>query len=73
MFIKLDANKAPDPRLDPGRATAQAGDIAFPPGSQAIFLGRIHYGCLATVLPPINGEVLYPLSRLYLCCYVGPC
>lgn len=30
-----------------------AGDL--PPGSRAVFVGRAHYGCPVTVLPPKGG------------------
>ena len=62
MFILT--HKAPDPRMDVEAAKEKAGAIAFPPGSQALFLGRAHYGCLATVLPSLDGEVVRPRTPL---------
>ena len=47
----LRRNVAPDPRLEPKAAAARLGALEFRPGSQALFLGRAHYGCVATVLP----------------------
>ena len=57
MFINLHANRALDPRMDVEAAKAKAGAIAFPPGTQVLFLGRAHYGCVATVLPPLEDQV----------------
>lgn len=51
MQATLRRNVAPDPRLDPQAAAARLGALEFKPGSQALFLGRAHYGCVATVLP----------------------
>ena len=47
----LRRNPAPDPRLDPGLVAQQAGAVSFEEGQRVLFLGRAHYGCLATVLP----------------------
>ncbi len=47
----LRRNVAPDPRLDPAAAAARLGALDFKPGGEALFLGRAHYGCAATVLP----------------------
>ena len=62
MFIAR--NLAPDPRMDVQAAQDRAGAIAFPPGLQTLFLGRAHYGCVATVLPPLDGQVTVPGSAL---------
>lgn len=62
MFI--GRNLAPDPRMDVEAAKEKAGAISFPAGTKALFLGRAHYGCVATVLPPLEGEVS--------CCRVCP-
>lgn len=34
-------------------AIAAGGAIDLPPASQALFVGRSYYGCVATVLPPL--------------------
>lgn len=47
----LRRNVAPDPRLDPAAAAARLGALDFKAGSEALFLGRAHYGCVAAVLP----------------------
>ena len=53
----IGRNLAPDPRMDVEAAKEKAGAIAFQPGMQALFLGRAYYGCLATVLPPLDDQV----------------
>ena len=44
-------NPSPDPRFQPETATASLVSYDFKPGARALFLGRSHYGCMATVLP----------------------
>lgn len=44
-------NPAPDPRFQPETAAASLAAYDLKPGASALFLGRSHYGCLATVLP----------------------
>ncbi|KAI3438723.1 hypothetical protein D9Q98_001143 [Chlorella vulgaris] len=44
-------NPAPDPRFQPETAAASLAAYDLKPGARALFLGRSHYGCLATVLP----------------------
>ena len=49
--MTLRRNPSPDPRTD----AALAAGLASPQlveGASALFLGRAHYGCIATVLPP---------------------
>ena len=38
-----------DPRTDPELATTRLAAIRLRPGDQALFLGRAHYGCVATL------------------------
>ena len=40
---------AQDPRTDPEAAAARLASIKLQAGDQALFLGRAHYGCVATV------------------------
>jgi hypothetical protein len=44
-------NPAPDPRFQPDTATSALTSYGFQPGARALFLGRAHYGCMATILP----------------------
>lgn len=44
-------NPSPDPRFQPETATTSLVSYDFKPGARALFLGRSHYGCMATVLP----------------------
>ena len=51
LQVVLRQNPSPDPRTN---AALRAG-LASPElqeGSLALFLGRAHYGCVATLLPP---------------------
>ena len=50
----LRHNKAEDPRLDPEAVRAKLGAVKLAVGSQALFLGKTHFGCLATVLPEVS-------------------
>ena len=50
----LRHNKAEDPRLDPAAARARLGAAELRVGDQALFLGKTHFGCLATVLPDVS-------------------
>lgn len=68
MQLFIPRNPAPDPRLDLEAAKARAGDIAFPPGTETFYLGRAHYGCVATVLPPLDGQVCEPPCQFALKC-----
>ena len=44
-------NPSPDPRFQPETAAASLVSYDFKSGSRALFLGRSHYGCMATILP----------------------
>lgn len=50
----LRRNMAPDPRLDPAVAQSRAAAGELSVGSLALFLGRAHFGCVATVLPDVS-------------------
>ncbi|BDA46451.1 5'-3' exoribonuclease 1 [Coccomyxa sp. Obi] len=50
----LRRNMAPDPRLDPAVAQSRAAAGELSVGSRALFLGRAHFGCVATVLPDVS-------------------
>lgn len=45
---------APDPRLDPAVAQSRAAAGELRVGGRALFLGRAHFGCVATVLPDVS-------------------
>ena len=47
----LRRNTNSDPRLDPEAAKKKLGDLQLSVGSKAIFIGRSHFGCVATVIP----------------------
>ena len=47
----LRRNTNPDPRLDPEAAKKRLGDLQLTVGSKAIFVGRSHFGCVATIIP----------------------
>jgi len=47
----LRRNTNPDPRLDPEAAKKKLGDMQLTAGSKAIFVGRSHFGCVATIIP----------------------
>ena len=47
----LRRNTNPDPRLDPEAAKKKLGDLQLGVGSKAIFVGRSHFGCVATIIP----------------------
>ena len=47
----LRRNTNPDPRLDPEAAKKRLGDLQLTVGSKAIFVGRSHFGCVATITP----------------------
>ena len=47
----LRRNTNSDPRLDPEAASRKLGDLQLSVGSKAIFIGRSHFGCVATVIP----------------------
>ncbi len=49
--VTLRRNPSPDPRTDAALA-AGLGSPQLVEGASALFLGRAHYGCVATVLPP---------------------
>jgi hypothetical protein len=49
--VTLRRNPAPDPRFQPDAVATSLSATALKDGSVALFLGRAHYGCLATVLP----------------------
>ncbi|GAB4816899.1 hypothetical protein N2152v2_003945 [Parachlorella kessleri] len=52
--LVLRRNPSPDPRFQP-EATAEAlTGTDLTPGAKGLYLGRAHYGCLATVLPPAS-------------------
>jgi 5'-3' exoribonuclease 1 len=51
MELVVRRNPSPDPRFQPETATASLVSYDFKPGARALFLGRSHYGCMATVLP----------------------
>ena len=64
--VTLRRNPSPDPRTD----AALAAGLASPQlveGASALFLGRAHYGCVATVLPP-NTVGLTRQVRVTQCC-----
>lgn len=50
----LRRNPAPDPRRDPSTVGGQLGALQFEVGQKGLFLGRAHYGCVATVLPGVS-------------------
>lgn len=51
MQLVVRRNPSPDPRFQPETATTSLVSYDFKPGARALFLGRSHYGCMATVLP----------------------
>ena len=55
MQAALASNPSPDPRLDPLIAGAEDNQMGV--GSQHIFLGKAHYGCLATIAEPVKGPI----------------
>lgn len=63
--LVLRRNPSPDPRFQPDTAAAALTGIDLEPGARALYLGRAHYGCLATVLPPVAAgmtkKVRHPL------------
>lgn len=50
----LRRNIAPDPRLDPEQARASLSSTGLSVNSEAIFLGRSYFGCVATILPDVS-------------------
>jgi 5'-3' exoribonuclease 1 len=60
LQLTLRRNPAPDPRFEPEAAGAALAGATLAPGARAIFLGRAHYGCVATVLPDAAGAGLGP-------------
>ena len=54
----LRRNPTPDARLEPAYAKSKLDGLAFRPGSRAIFLGRTHYGCIATIVSESEGIIL---------------
>ena len=74
LKVTLRRNPSPDPRTD----MALAAGLASPQlveGASALFLGRAHYGCVATVLPPntvgLTRKVLLRSRPLIGRCYAG--
>jgi hypothetical protein len=67
----LRRNIAPDPRLDPEQARDRAGALELAVGSQAVFLGRSYFGCLATVLPDASRGLSKKVQRKVSRCIVG--
>ena len=64
--MTLRRNPSPDPRTD----AALGAGLASPElkeGSQALFLGRAHYGCLATLLPPNTVGLTRKVRLTYQC------
>ena len=51
LQLVVRRNPSPDPRFQPETAAASLVSYDFRPGSRALFLGRSHYGCMATILP----------------------
>lgn len=49
----LRRNPSPDPRFQPDTVAAALAAVELTPGSKGLYLGRAHYGCIATVLPPV--------------------
>ena len=56
LQVVLKHNESPDPRLDPSNPLHESQQW-LEPGAMAIFVGKAHFGCLATVLPPLNQTV----------------
>ena len=54
---------AQDPRTDPEAAAARLASVKLQAGDQALFLGRAHYGCVATVQ-----QVHILVLALQMCC-----
>lgn len=69
MQMTLRKNPAPDPRFQPDTVSGALLSLNLKEGSKAVFLGRAHYGCIATVLPSAGlgmtkkGEVIQPDSK----------
>ena len=59
----LRHNKAEDPRLDAAAVQAKTGPRELAVGDCALFLGRTHFGCLATVLPDVSRGLSKQVTR----------
>lgn len=60
--------KGDDPEGVPGGAAGNSTAPALQDGDKALFLGRAHYGCVATVIPPpVTGRGRKVTSK-NLCC-----
>ena len=55
LQLVVRRNPAPDPRFQPETAAASLASYDFKAGARALFLGRAHYGCHATILPDASG------------------
>ncbi|KAA6417737.1 MAG: 5 -3 exoribonuclease 1, partial [Trebouxia sp. A1-2] len=64
LQASLRRNPAPDPRRDPSTVGSQLGALKFETGQKALFLGRAYYGCVATVLPPVNAGLTRKGSKV---------
>ena len=64
MQAALASNPSPDPRLDPSIAGAEDNQMGV--GSQHIFLGKAHYGCLATIAEPVKGPIQVQILDLHV-------
>ena len=63
----LRHNKAEDPRLDAAAVQAKLGAEELTVGARALFLGRTHFGCLATVLPDVSRGLSKQVLFAVLC------
>ena len=68
----LRRNPAPDPRRDPSAVGVQLGALKYEVGQKGLFLGRTHYGCLATVLPSVSPGLSRKVSHSTWALHLSP-
>lgn len=64
-------NPSPDPRFQPETVTSSLVSYDFKPGARALFLGRSHYGCVATILPDASAGLTKKVWRSRVMGVVG--